>query len=290
MPLNFDQNLNTPSENITNSLWQIIFRAYDRLDYPAAPVTSIEVAVLVAIRALRCLCSVAKGLQALTESAEDLDSGEEDRPMSSFPDVTQIHVDIMVRTTPTIKDQKRLTPVQDMLVQLKDKFSAQGEVVEVLCSILKAGFSETELGPFVFPPEMVTAFITSTWHNRIPVVVNTASAFLSSLHYGKYKAYVSQVLSQLLPWVLGLLGQLLDPNDDPELAQSCIEFIQRAMLRRPDIFMSQSSDSLEFIFTLALKLLDGNEPLPKAAAAEFWVSFRQPNSPSHISNTQIYRS
>ncbi len=162
--------------------------------------------------------------------------------------------------------------IQGILLQLKDKFSAQGEVVEVLCSILRAGFSETEPGPFVFPPEMVTAFITSTWHNRIPVVVNTASAFISSLHYGKYKSYVSQALAQLLPWVLGLLGQLPNPDDDSELTQSCIEFIQRAMIRRPDIFMSQPSHSLEFIFALAIKLLDGNEPLPKAAAAEFWVS------------------
>lgn len=58
---------------------------------------SIEVAVLVAIRALRCLCSVAKGLQALNESAEDLESGEEARTLSNFPDVAQMHVDIMVR-------------------------------------------------------------------------------------------------------------------------------------------------------------------------------------------------
>lgn len=120
---------------------------------------------------------------------------------------------------------------------------------------------------------MVTAFITSTWHNRTPAVVNTASAFLSSLNFGKYRPYASQALAQLLPWVLGLLGQLPHPDDDPELTQSCIEFIQKAMLRRPDVFMCQSSDSLEFIFTIALKLLDGDEPLPKGAAAEFWVSY-----------------
>ncbi|RYP32800.1 hypothetical protein DL768_011123 [Monosporascus sp. mg162] len=230
---------------------RVISRAYDRADYPTTPVTSIEVSVLVAIRALRCLCSIAKGLQGLSESADDLDPGEEARSVSSFPDVAQMHVDIM----------------------LKDQFSAHSEVVEVLCSILRAGFSETEPGPFVFPPEMVTAFITSTWHSRIPAVVNTASAFLSSLHYGKQKQHVSQALTRLLPWVLELLSQLLNPDDEPELTQYCIEFLQKAMIRRPEVFMSQSSDSLEFVFTLALKLLDGNEPLPKAAAAEFWAAF-----------------
>jgi hypothetical protein len=35
--------------------------------------------------------------------------------------------------------------------------------------------------------------------------------------------------------------------------------------------MSQPASALEFLFTFAMKLLEGNEPLPKAAAAEFWV-------------------
>ncbi|RYP32162.1 hypothetical protein DL766_004083 [Monosporascus sp. MC13-8B] len=235
-----------------------ILQALDRADWAEVEAATfcLELSVMVAIRALRCLCSIAKGLQGLSESADDLDPGEEAKPLSSFSDVAQMHINIM-----------------SILIQLKDKFSTQSEVVEVLCSILRAGFSETEPGPFVFPPDMVTAFITSTWHNRIPAVVNTASAFLSSLHCGNQKQHVSQALIRLLPWVLELLGQLPNPDDEPELTQCCIEFLQRAMIRCPDIFMSQSSDSLEFVFTLALKLLNGNEPLPKAAAAEFWAAF-----------------
>ena len=110
-------------------------------------------------------------------------------------------------------------------------------------------------------------------------MVNTASAFLSSLHYGRHKPFVSQAIVQILPWVLGHLGQLPSLDDDPELTQSCIELVQKAMIRRPDVFMSQSSESLEFIFSLALNLLNGNEPLPKAAAAEFWVSHDQRRPP-----------
>lgn len=36
--------------------------------------------------------------------------------------------------------------------------------------------------------------------------------------------------------------------------------------------MSQPANMLEFLFMFAIKLLNGNEPLPKAAAADFWVS------------------
>lgn len=86
--------------------------------------TSIEVAVLVAIRALRCLCSIAKGFQAPTESVDDLESGDETPPTSNFPDVAQMHIDIMVRVAFTLEGEKGLTPVC-----LGHSSSAQGEVL-----------------------------------------------------------------------------------------------------------------------------------------------------------------
>jgi hypothetical protein len=66
----------------------------------------------------------------------------------------------------------------------------------------------------------------------------------------------------------------LDPEIDPELSQYGIEFARRVLLRRPEVLISQPANVLEFLFTFAMSLLDGNEPLPKTAAAEFWV--RQP--------------
>lgn len=38
------------------------------------------------------------------------------------------------------------------------------------------------------------------------------------------------------------------------------------------LMLHQSPSSLEFLFMFAIGLLDGNEPLPKQAAADFWVS------------------
>ncbi|KAI1074084.1 armadillo-type protein [Whalleya microplaca] len=234
----------------------VIFRAYDLAQRPTAPVAASDTSLQLAIRALRCLCSIAKGLQAPSEAPIDLDAENDDAQASTNADLNQVHVDIM-----------------NLLVQLKNTFSNNSEVVDVICTILRAGFSETEPGPFVFPPEMVTEFITSTWHNRVATVVNTASVFFSSLHNGSYKKYIGPALGKLLPWVFGLLHQLQGPEDDPELAQYGIEFTQRVMARHPQILMSQPANSLEFLFMLAIKLLDGNEPLPKAAATEFWTTF-----------------
>jgi hypothetical protein len=65
----------------------------------------------------------------------------------------------------------------------------------------------------------------------------------------------------------------IDPENDPELAQYGIEFVQKTMTKAPGVFLQlQPTSSLEYLFMFAIKMLNGNEPLPKAAAAEFWAS------------------
>jgi hypothetical protein len=93
-------------------------------------------------------------------------------------------------------------------MQLKNLFSSDTEVVDAICTILRAGFSETDPGPFVFPPQMVTELIISNWQGRIAAIVNTASAFASSLNTGRFKEQAVPTLRALLPWVFNLLHQL----------------------------------------------------------------------------------
>ncbi|KAI1129600.1 armadillo-type protein [Nemania abortiva] len=230
----------------------MVLRAFDISERPASPVLAHEVALQLAIRSLRCLCSIAKGLQAPV----DLETDDEAVQTNTSQDLERIHLDII-----------------EILVQLKDLFSNNAEVVDVICAILRAGFSENDPGPFVFPPQAVTELIVSNWQNRIPAVVNTASAFASSLNAGRFKQHVIPTLGTLLPWAFNLLHQLPDPETDPELSQYGMEFAQRVLLRRPEVLMSQTSNVLEFLFGFAMKLLNGNEPLPKGAAAEFWTTF-----------------
>ncbi|CAJ2505947.1 Uu.00g000770.m01.CDS01 [Anthostomella pinea] len=230
----------------------MVSRAFDVSQRPTAPVLADDTSLQLAIRALRCLASIAKGLQAPV----DLDAGDDDIQTARNTDLEQVHVDIM-----------------GILMRLKDLFSGNSEVVDVICAVLRAGLSETEPGPFVFPPLMVTGLITSSWNNRVATVVNTASAFVSSLNAGRYKQHIAPTLGQLLPWVFNLLHQLPEPESDPELSQYGIEFAQRVLARHPEILMSQASDMLEFVFLFAIKLLNGSEPLPKAAATEFWTTF-----------------
>ncbi|KAI0860991.1 armadillo-type protein [Xylaria cubensis] len=230
----------------------IIIRAFDVSQRPTSPVPAHEVALQLSIRALRCLCSISKGLQAPV----DLDSDDESSQTGTNPELERIHMDI-----------------SGILVQFKDLFSDNVEVVDAICTILRAGFTETEPGPFVFPPQMVTELIVSHWRRHVAFVVSAASAFVSSLNARRFKQHVVSTLGVLLPWVFNLLHQLPDPEADTELSQYGIEFAQRVLSRRPEVLMSQASNVLEFLFAFAMKLINGNEPLPKAAAAEFWTTF-----------------
>lgn len=68
-----------------------------------------------------------------------------------------------------------------------------------------------------------------------------------------------------------------EPAEDPEIAQTSIEFLHRLLPKYPQILLShQPSSSLEYLFVFVLKALAGTEPLPKGAAAEFWVSKSMP--------------
>ncbi len=72
----------------------MIFRAFDISQRPTSPVLAHEVASQLAIRALRCLCSIAKGLQAPV----DLDFDDESTQAGISQDLERIHADITVST------------------------------------------------------------------------------------------------------------------------------------------------------------------------------------------------
>lgn len=65
---------------------------------------------------------------------------------------------------------------------------------------------------------------------------------------------------------------LAEPDNDPDLTQSGIDFLNRIMSRYPEALLQlQPTSDLEFFFMFALRVLDGKEPLPKGSACDFWV-------------------
>ncbi|KZL75180.1 importin 13 [Colletotrichum incanum] len=235
-----------------------------------------ELPLHMALKALRCLISIGKGLQVPGDVPYDL---ERDKDFSS------------------VNHDSRLDQIQSgilsLIAQLQSSFPQSGGVAESVCNIFRTGFSESEVGPFVFPPRLVCDYLVQQTSQtpRIGLFVSTACSFLSSLRNMK-RSDVDEISAKLLGWVIGLLQQLPgkkipdssrctvnwfgcpEPDNDTELAQNGIEFTNRLVSREPaSLFHPDCLPLAEFFFMYALRVLDGREPLPKAAAADFWATF-----------------
>ncbi|KAL2753843.1 hypothetical protein ACRALDRAFT_1043928 [Sodiomyces alcalophilus JCM 7366] len=219
---------------------------------------TVEISEHAAVKALRCLASIGKGMQSPVEIPVDLETQSGFAYSDQKALLTQIQANIM-----------------DIIYQIQGHFPHSGEVVDCICDILRTGFSERETGPFVFPPEKVVGYLTRHDHPcpRLGLFVNAACSFMSASSNSPGTDR-DNLCGDLLSWMVNLLQQLSEPDQDPELAQSGIDFATRLLLKHPAVFFRrQSTTSVEILVAFALKVLEGREPLPKAAAAEFWASF-----------------
>jgi hypothetical protein len=151
-----------------------------------------EIALQVSLRALRCLSSMAKGLQDPKDPSVNLEA--EAQP----PQVTEA-LSVM------------MADIFNMIYSVRLNFDKSGEVVEAVCNIFRAGFSETEPGPFVFPPIMVTRFFVEQlcWASSFGTLLSTACSFVGSLYRGP-QTDVPSHLALVAFWVVNslyLLGE-----------------------------------------------------------------------------------
>lgn len=162
-----------------------------QMEIPCTDIAPEEhIGLHVGLRALRCLASMGKGLQSPPDFSIDLEAVAPPK----------------VQTAELIQLQKR---VIDIIVEVQNVYNGSSEVTELICSVLRSGFSETEPGPFVLTPEDIVRFLVGHSKDtpRIGIIVSMACSFISSLPpqmLGQYQ----KILSEVLVWVIGLLKQL----------------------------------------------------------------------------------
>lgn len=62
------------------------------------------------------------------------------------------------------------------------------------------------------------------------------------------------------------------PEDDTDLSQHGIDFVNRVLSKNPAVFLQGCPVSAQEAFLgFTLKVLSGTEPLPRASAADLWV-------------------
>ncbi|ELR10445.1 hypothetical protein VC83_00535 [Pseudogymnoascus destructans] len=211
------------------------------------------------IETLRCIGSIAKGLQAPTDIPLELSEG-------SPSDIDNFWV-----TGPGSATNSHLRTIIESLLAA---FPQSGEILESVCNIFRAGFTERAPSPFILPSEAIVDFFTKLGPStpRLVVIISTACSFVS-VQGTKSTCKVNAELHRLCTWVLSLLQALNDPSNDPEIAQAGIDFLYRLLPSHVRILIEQPPTAQEFLFMFALKALRGRDPLPKFAAADFWSSF-----------------
>ncbi|RDW70210.1 putative importin 13 protein [Coleophoma crateriformis] len=220
---------------------------------------------------LRCLESMAKGLQVPSDVPVDLDTSSTLAPLWLTGEGASV--------------QQRILR---MIITALDTFRGRGDVVEAVCYIFRAGFTETEPGPFVLSVADVATIIMRFGIRtpRLGFTINTACSLVSSQCVGSAQK-MDGVARDLLVWVTNLMLALEEPSNDTEIAQNGIDFLSRLASKHLGVLIAhQPSSSIEYLFMFTLKSLTGKDFLPKASAAEFWAHLLASNgNESHIQAT-----
>ncbi|CAK7212381.1 member of the karyopherin-beta [Sporothrix bragantina] len=276
LPVCLELDTNSSLDSILDSNLPLIAKAVvqcQKQTQEGQPAPSVmEVKLQASLISLRCMLGMARGLQSVSEPTIILD----DHNAVTNPFTSS-------QSSPKL--QALQTEIMSIILRTQQVLPKSSEIVDVICGILKAGFSEMEPNMLVFPPAMVTdLFLQQTAQTPyIGSFVNTAHSFASSLAKHPSAEVKDRSLSALVPWVFGMLQTLPEPNADTELAQRGIEFIDSVLGKSLGALLCvEPSSQLEFFFMFTLKVLDGREPLPKAAACDFWTTFLtlKPDDPS----------
>ncbi|KAL8328816.1 hypothetical protein RB597_004527 [Gaeumannomyces tritici] len=225
--------------------------------------TADKIASQIALQNARYLLSMAKGMQGTSDGPIELDGSTSGGAAGTSASNTS-------QQLPLVQSE-----IMQLLAQLRSSFPDSGEIVEAICHVFRAGFSETEPGPFVLPANAVSQFFAGHDYStpRIGYVVSTACAFTSSLASSSREEAARQLI-KILPWAISLLQSLPEPEADTELSQNVTELVQRVAQRQHEVLLQlQPTSLLEFFFMFSLRVLDGRETLPKTAAADFWTTF-----------------
>lgn len=221
------------------------------------------------IEAIECLAAIGKNLQ--TDCDTPIDLYDENPPRQDQGNHWC--------TAEGQAIQRRILDSCQKALQLLG-YASSG-VVDGVCRTLRAGFTETKPGPFVFPPGMIISFMEqcSASTNNLESVLSMI-AVLVVQHSRKDQPRIDAEVQRVYQKVVIFLSEIGEPARDPEVAQGCIDVVNSMNPRYLNILLDTagSGDMVRPILDFALKALDGQDLMPKRSAAEFWAGVVKPST------------
>lgn len=225
------------------------------------------------VGALECLEAVGKALQHQEPEIFEVDDDDDGQPEQTAPN--------NVSDTETVKRQVWTSPagisVQGQIISALEsvtKLTHLSSAWEAVCAILRVGLSEQLPGPFVLAPSLISSFL-SNMSLSLPLVealLTTSCAFVSA-YSRSHTPRVPENVYTVYRSVAGIMGSLADPSNDPQVAQLCIDFLERLCSRYADVLLGLPQADLQGVFGFVLRCMTSDAPMLKRTTCSFLVSF-----------------
>ncbi|KAF2087011.1 ARM repeat-containing protein [Saccharata proteae CBS 121410] len=230
-----------------------------------------------ALTALHCLAAMGKSLQSTDDQKLDRMSRTATTSFqgTAIVDLTaEDHDEGFWNTNAVgVALQQRISQCLDNLMAI---LSSDGEIIEGICDVFKAGFLEQIPGPFVLPSTAFVSFISRTTIQtpRLPLVLSTTCCFFSAHAPDLTTPHVAPAAHALLMHIATLTSALDSPSNDPEISHSIAEALE-ILLRHSASFLFQQlpEPALRFLLNFTIACILAPEPLPKRAGCDFWFTF-----------------
>jgi hypothetical protein len=207
---------------------------------------------------VHCLSSLAESLRRPADDTTDL---YDENPAIPSADEIAALKEVQAKVFSTVA--KALEILRD-----------NGEILGEICTVFKAGFTESQYSLFHFAPDIIVQFfsITHAKTANLEAVLRMACAFLRSQARVSVPDALDDSVGKLLLHLSGLVVELRDPREDSDIASNLIEVLKSFIPGfLPVLLKLQPVSKIETILEFTLKALEVPEPLPKRAAIQFWV-------------------
>ena len=224
-----------------------------------------------AYEVLNCLKTIGKGLQAPDERAKVVD-------LEGFPDRENFWM-----------NGDGAAAQKQILEQLAEVLKIHGDlddIVELSCDILKAGFPESEPGPFIFPAETIVDFVQLAGLQKpgLLFILGMAQAIPPAFP----RARIDTTLNKMLIHLITIMKELGDPRVEPEVTEALVRLLSTLMPKYTNVLLDlQPQEDVEHLFKFIGTVLSVPEPLPKRTAASFWGLFLSVTADGRVTQQQL---
>ncbi|KAI4246998.1 MAG: hypothetical protein L6R40_001663 [Gallowayella cf. fulva] len=213
--------------------------------------------------ALSCLISMGKFLEEPDDKTIDLES----KPAGQ---------DELYVTTIWTPFQQRI--VHSMNAVANALGPNNGAVVEAICQVFRTGFKEKFPGPFVFAPNVIEDYVTSTnlQTPRLDYALATAGAMLSA-HSRAGATTTDRSATRFLIHLFQLTAAMgYNPTTEPEVASSCLDLATKYIPHYLHTFLDpQSRNHISNFIRFINQSMLCPELMPRRSAAFFWACLVQ---------------